>query len=125
MNVSKRRLFDHVTLRVSNLERSKQFYQAVIETLGHTISDEASDRFCIDELFVTQNTVPSQSMHLSFQAENPATVKLFYETALQSGGKCQGAPKERALNSGYYAACVMDPDGNSIEAIYKSRTISY
>ena len=56
--------------------------------------------------------------HLAFQAKDRATVDAFYKAALASGGKDNGAPGERPYHPGYYAAFVLDPDGNNIEAVY-------
>jgi predicted lactoylglutathione lyase len=56
--------------------------------------------------------------HLAFQAQNRSVVDAFYKAALANGGKDNGAPGERAYHPGYYAAFVLDPDGNNIEAVY-------
>ena len=56
--------------------------------------------------------------HLTFQAKDRATVDRFYQAALANGGKDNGAPSERNYHPGYYAAFVLDPDGNNIEAVY-------
>jgi catechol 2,3-dioxygenase-like lactoylglutathione lyase family enzyme len=57
--------------------------------------------------------------HLAFQAQSRAMVDAFYKAALDNGGKDNGAPGERAsYHPGYYAAFVLDPDGNNIEAVY-------
>lgn len=113
----KRRLFDHVVLHVRDLHESKKFYRAVVETLGHTITREEADHFFIGELEIRQNPETSRSVHLAFQAENPGSVKLFHETALRNGGTCVGVPV--SAEPGVYAANVLDPDGNCIEAIFK------
>ena len=113
------RLLDHVKVTVKNIDHSKSFYRPIIEALGHTISQEENYSFCIDELMVTESPqTTSQSLHLAFQADSPAVVKLFYQTALEHGGRCNGAPGERLYHQGYYSAYVLDPDGNNIEAVY-------
>ena len=56
--------------------------------------------------------------HLAFQAQDRAMVDAFYKAALAHGGKDNGAPGERAYHPGYYAAFVLDPDGNNIEAVF-------
>lgn len=127
MHQRKRRLFDHVVLHVKDLDQSKKFYRAIVETLGHTITREESDHFFINELEIRQNPETSRSIHLAFNAENPGSVKLFHETAIRFGGKCAGRPV--CLRPGTYAANVLDPDGNCVEAIFKesqkSVSISY
>jgi catechol 2,3-dioxygenase-like lactoylglutathione lyase family enzyme len=57
--------------------------------------------------------------HLAFQAKDRETVDAFYSAALSHGGRDNGAPGIRAYHPGYYAAFVLDPDGNNIEAVYQ------
>ena len=59
--------------------------------------------------------------HLAFQAESEAVVDAFYKVALANGGKDNGAPGKRAYHPGYYAAFVLDPEGNNIEAVYHGK----
>lgn len=124
----KRRLFDHVVLHVKDIDQSKKFYRAIVETLGHTITKEAQNVFFIGELEVRENPETTRSVHLAFTAENPWSVKLFHETALKAGGINMGSPTE-SRDAGIYTANVMDPDGNYIEAIFKGNqrniSISY
>ncbi|MCR6654163.1 MAG: VOC family protein [Cellvibrionaceae bacterium] len=56
--------------------------------------------------------------HLAFQAQSRAMVDEFYTAALANGGKDNGGPGTRFYHSGYYAAFVLDPDGNNIEVVY-------
>src|SRR5690606_14182631 len=84
----------------------------------------AEDYFWCDELFVSSaDSAAAQGQltgrhHLAFQARDPAMVDAFYRTALEHGGRDNGAPGERPYHPGYYAAFVLDPDGNNIEAVY-------
>jgi catechol 2,3-dioxygenase-like lactoylglutathione lyase family enzyme len=57
-------------------------------------------------------------MHIAFQAPDEETVQRFHEAALVAGGRDNGAPGERSYHPGYYAAFVLDPDGNNVEAVY-------
>ena len=57
-------------------------------------------------------------VHLAFQARDEEMVRAFYEAALAAGGTDNGAPGERPYHPGYYAAFVLDPDGNNVEAVY-------
>lgn len=122
MNYYRGRLFDHVHLKVKDISRSREFYRPVIEALGLHMSFDNGDSFCIDELFVTESHEPTHAVHLAFQAENPALVKLFHDTAIKCGGKCNGEPGARNSHSGHYAAYVLDPDGNNIEAVFHTPT---
>ena len=57
-------------------------------------------------------------MHIAFQAQDRAMVDAFYQATMAHGGRDNGAPGERAYHPGYYAAFVLDPDGNNIEAVF-------
>lgn len=118
------RLIDHIQLVVKDLPASRTFYTAIFETLKIPLGGEGDDYFWYDELFVS--SADSQAAqgkltgrhHLAFQAADRAMVDAFYEAALQAGGKDNGAPGERPYHPGYYAAFVLDPDGNNIEAVF-------
>ena len=118
------RLIDHIQLVVSNVSASKRFYLAVCEALGIPLGGEGDDYFWIDELFVSSKDsaaaqgVTTGRTHLAFQAKNRDAVEKFYAAALKAGGKDNGKPGERPYHPGYYAAFVLDPDGNNIEAVY-------
>lgn len=111
------RLIDHVHLVVSNLEASKAFYRAVLQSLGRDLSGEGDGYFFADELFVTAGGNLSH-VHLAFQTGSRDDVHRFYDAALAAGGTDHGAPGERHYHPGYYAAFVLDPDGNNIEAVH-------
>lgn len=118
MNFPRGRVFDHVELKVKDINKSKSFYRPVIESLGLTMSFDNGKTFCIDEFFVTESDDPSQAVHLAFRAPHPAAVKMFYEAAIQNGGMCNGAPGSRSFHANHYSAYVLDPDGNNIEAVF-------
>jgi len=118
------RLIDHVQLVVRDLAASRRFYAAAFEVLGIPMGGTGDDYFWADELFVS--TADSQAAqgrltgrhHLAFQARDRGSVDAFHKTALEHGGKDNGAPGERKYHPGYYAAFVLDPDGNNIEAVF-------
>ncbi len=118
------RLIDHLQLVVRDLDTSRRFYVAVFEALGVPLGGEGEDYFWADELFVS--TADSQAAqgrltgrhHLAFQARDRAMVDAFHRAALAAGGTDNGAPGMRPYHPGYYAAFVLDPDGNNIEAVY-------
>lgn len=124
MELHRGRLIDHIQLVVRDLAASRQFYTAVFESLNIPISGSGEDYFWADELFIsTPGSEDAQGVltgrhHLAFQAQNREMVDTFYKAALAHGGKDNGAPGERAYHPGYYAAFVIDPDGNNIEAVY-------
>ncbi|MES2603951.1 MAG: VOC family protein [Pseudomonadota bacterium] len=118
------RLIDHLQLVVRDLPSAQKFYTAVFDVLGIAIGGKGPDFFWADELFVsTKDSKAAQGAltgrhHLAFQAQSRAMVDAFYKKALANGGKDNGAPGERAYHPGYYAAFVLDPDGNNIEAVF-------
>jgi catechol 2,3-dioxygenase-like lactoylglutathione lyase family enzyme len=113
------RLFDHIHLRVADVEVSKRFYRAVFASLGlPDILQERPGVFYADELFVDRADGYVSHVHLAFQAANREMVHAFYEAALSAGGRDNGAPSERSYHPGYYAAFVFDPDGNNVEAVF-------
>jgi catechol 2,3-dioxygenase-like lactoylglutathione lyase family enzyme len=118
------RLIDHIQLVVRDLSASQKFYAAIFEVLNIPIAGQGDDYFWADELFVsTKESEAAQGKltgrhHLAFQAQDRAMVDAFYNAALAHGGTDNGQPGERAYHPGYYAAFVLDPDGNNIEAVY-------
>jgi len=118
------RLIDHIQLVVADLAASRRFYEAVLEAVGVPIGGEAEDYFWADELFVsTASSIAAQGQltgrhHLAFQASGREAVDAFHAAGLAAGGRDNGAPGERPYHLGYYAAFLLDPDGNNIEAVY-------
>jgi catechol 2,3-dioxygenase-like lactoylglutathione lyase family enzyme len=111
------RLLDHVHLRVRDLEESKRFYAGSLEPIGLGVTD-GDGWFSVDELFVSDDGPPTAGLHIAFQAKDRDTVDRFHAAAVAAGGTDNGAPGEREYHPGYYAAFVLDPDGNNIEAVY-------
>lgn len=122
--VHRGRLIDHLQLVVADLSASKRFYAETLATLGLSICGEGPDFFWVDELFIsTQGSKAAQGAltgrtHLAFQAPTRESVVSFYEAGLAAGGKDNGPPGERPYHPGYYAAFLLDPDGNNIEAVF-------
>jgi catechol 2,3-dioxygenase-like lactoylglutathione lyase family enzyme len=115
------RLFDHVHLNARDLEASKRFYKAVIAAVGKDIRVvEGPGFFYCDELWVQSVTAGSQAtrVHFAFQAPDHDAVRRFHEAGLEAGGRDNGAPGERNYHPGYYAAFLLDPDGNNVEAVH-------
>lgn len=113
------RLIDHVQISVADLERSATFYAAVLEALELPPGNSMSYGFQFDELFIgrVEPGQPVSRVHLAFQARDEAMVQRFHKAALKAGGTDNGGPGERPYHDGYYAAFVLDPDGNNIEAV--------
>lgn len=111
------RLLDHVHLRVRDLEASRSFYEAALGALGRELQS-GEGFFSCDELWVTADGPPTERLHLAFQAADEQAVRRFHAAALAAGGRDNGAPGERPYHPGYYAAYVLDPDGNNVEAVH-------
>jgi catechol 2,3-dioxygenase-like lactoylglutathione lyase family enzyme len=117
------RLIDHIQLVVRDIEASRQFYKAVFSVLDMPIAGEGDDFFWADELFVS--TPESEAAagkltgrhHIAFQARDRAMVDAFHAAGLKAGTD-NGEPGKRSYHPGYYAAFLLDPDGNNIEAVY-------
>ena len=116
-------MIDHLQLVVDDLEKNYRFYKAIFDVLG--IPGEKQDSFFyFDELFVSTADSPAAAgqvtgrMHLAFQAADKEMVDKFYRMGLEAGGKDNGKPGTREYHPGYYAAFLMDPAGNNIEAVY-------
>jgi catechol 2,3-dioxygenase-like lactoylglutathione lyase family enzyme len=114
------RLIDHIQLVVRDISAARRFYTAIFECLGIPIGGTADDYLWADELFISTpdskdaHGILTGRNHIAFQAESREVVDAFYRTALANGGKDNGSPGERAYHPGYYAAFVLDPDGNNI-----------
>jgi catechol 2,3-dioxygenase-like lactoylglutathione lyase family enzyme len=118
------RLIDHVHLRVRDLAASRLFYSAALDALGkgETIR-EGEGYFSADELWVDQDAGNVSQVHLAFQTTGPDQVAAFHEAALAAGGRDNGGPGERPYHAGYYAAYVLDPDGNNVEAVFHGPSV--
>lgn len=110
------RLLDHLQLVVGDLNTAKRFYRAVFDVL-EVPYQETGEFIFADELFISQGEPRTGRAHFAFQTRDRAMVDAFYKAALAAGGKDNGAPGIRDYHPGYYAAFVLDPDGNNVEAV--------
>jgi catechol 2,3-dioxygenase-like lactoylglutathione lyase family enzyme len=116
-------VLDHVSLPVSDVERSKRFYEEALSPLGyelimeHHISGVGFGQSGKPDFWIRQGA-PSAAVHVAFASEYRATVDAFHEGAIAAGGLDNGQPGLRPeYHSSYYGAYVLDPDGNNIEAV--------
>jgi catechol 2,3-dioxygenase-like lactoylglutathione lyase family enzyme len=122
----RRVVIDHLTVGVSDLSRSRAFYEQALLPLGfsqirtfgeQTVAiafglEEASD-FIISSAYGTGAPV-----HVAFAADRREQVDAFHAAALAAGGRDNGAPGLRpSYSDGYYGAFVLDPDGHNVEAV--------
>jgi catechol 2,3-dioxygenase-like lactoylglutathione lyase family enzyme len=113
---------DHVAIRVKDLEASTAFYSTIGPAAGLTIRRQTADRtvFSVgasDGSFSVIAGEPTQNVHVAFSGEDD-DVRRFHADAIAAGYRSNGEPGERPrYHEGYYAAFVLDPDGNNIEVV--------
>ena len=126
----RRVVIDHVSVGVSDLAASREFYRHALTPLGFaelgswregaqevTFGLEEADDFAISTAYGTGAPV-----HVAFAADRREQVDAFYSAALEAGGRDNGAPGLRPeYSDGYYGAFVLDPDGHNIEAVHHGR----
>ena len=124
-------MIDHISLGVTDVPRSRGFYDAVLDTLGyrrlHDHEDVASAYGPEPPLYMFwiclpldqgRPAAPANGTHICFQAKNRAAVDAFHAEALTQGGRDAGAPGLwPQYSETYYGAFAFDPDGHKIEAV--------
>jgi catechol 2,3-dioxygenase-like lactoylglutathione lyase family enzyme len=117
---------DHVGLRVHDVEASAAFYSTIAATAGLTLRRQASDRasFTVGRSEGVLSVVagePTENVHIAFSGSDD-DVRRLHADATAAGYRSNGEPGERArYHDGYYAAYVLDPDGNNIEVVNHHR----
>ena len=127
-------MLDHVFITVKDLDRSIAFYEAALKPLGieHATDYDGKDGpeghpdlkgFGRDGrvfFWLRQGDADAKAAHIGFVAKNKAEVNAFYKAAMAAGATDNGKPSGRLYyDPRYYAANVFDPDGYSLEAVYK------
>jgi catechol 2,3-dioxygenase-like lactoylglutathione lyase family enzyme len=122
-----KRVVDHLTLRVADMERSRAFYAAALAPLGSgIIADYGGDAGIAfgppgqDDFAIAPagENGASGPLHLAFYAKDRAAVNDFHAFGLSAGGRDNGGPGLRPdYHDKYYAAYLIDPDGNNVEAV--------
>jgi catechol 2,3-dioxygenase-like lactoylglutathione lyase family enzyme len=120
-------MIDHISLGVSDLERASHFYEATLAALGlsrlvtraGTVGfGKAYPEFWINLRTGMTQVAPESGTHICLRARTIAEVDAFHAAALKAGGISDGAPGQRPHDRvKYYAAFVLDPDGNRVEAV--------
>jgi catechol 2,3-dioxygenase-like lactoylglutathione lyase family enzyme len=127
-------VIDHVGLRAGDLAASRGMYEAALAELGFGVLNEgefegdayvlfgrdASDDFALHAVGRKpgRDRVTSGA-HVAFRAPDAASVDRWHAAAMREGGVDNGVPGLRPEYSGtYYAAFVLDPDGNNVEAVF-------
>lgn len=120
-------MIDHLAVDVSDIARSRRFYEAALAPLGYRVLSEQSGEGGSVVLFsdggepdfiIAHKDRPAEATHIAFRAASRAMVDTFHAAALKAGGRDNGPPGLRPdYGPTYYAAFVLDPDGFNIEAV--------
>jgi catechol 2,3-dioxygenase-like lactoylglutathione lyase family enzyme len=113
------RLFDHVDVHASDYPESVRFYETVLTPLGVPRVAESEEWTCFANLNVVDRRPPSSNLHLCFYAREQEQVDAFHRSGVEAGFRSNGEPGYRDYAPGYYAAYLLDPDGNNVEALYR------
>lgn len=130
-------MFDHIGIVVADLKVAGRFFTACLAPLGYRLLADFSQpdgdgRYVYgsggpaDPFFVVAHGMPtfwragnvagSAPDHLAFQAPSREAVDAFHRAGIANGGRDNGAPGPRRSSTPYYAAFLIDPDGNNVEA---------
>ncbi|WP_375743583.1 VOC family protein [Corallococcus interemptor] len=125
-------MIDHTGIGVADVARSAVFYDAALGALGLRRAMQLPEDTGADgvgygrdyPIFWIDRFHPhGVKQHMAFAATSRAQVDAFHAAAVAAGGTDNGAPGLRGVETGhpagYYAAFVLDPDGNNIEAVFR------
>ena len=117
-------VFDHLKVGVRDAEASKKFYRTVLATLDIPPLWEGEHGGQYANLVVSSKAEPGGPIHIAFVAKSRAEVDAFHGAGVEAGYADNGAPgvREQYSSEGaglYYAAFLLDPDGNNVEAVVR------
>lgn len=117
-------MYDHIGLKVRDLDASVRFYTAALTPLGYELCsrDEAGAGFGPPDApalwLYHDTTTKGPGAHIAFRARDHAAIKRFHAAGLKAGGRDNGGAGPRAdYSPTYFAAFLIDPDGNNVEAV--------
>jgi catechol 2,3-dioxygenase-like lactoylglutathione lyase family enzyme len=111
-------VFDHVTIRVSDRAASERFYDTVMTVLGIPRSGDETYAEWEDLSIVFDDGPVAQRLHIAFYAPTHELVDAFHQAGVDAGFRSDGEPGPRDYTPEYYGSFLLDPDGNSVEAVY-------
>jgi len=121
-------IVDHLWIRVADLDRARDFYDTIAPHAGLRKDRDTAERVQYRgatgtfSLLGIPPTPPTEHLHMAFPAGDDGDVERFHAAAVAAGYESNGEPGERArYHPGYYAAFVLDPDGNNIEVVNHHR----
>ena len=118
-------MFDHVGVAVSDLAASERFYRTVLSVLGLEPSYAGADMVGWDDWWIgpaDSEHRATRGLHVGFRAPDRAAVDAFWQAGIDAGHPSDGPPGPRtAYGPSYYGAFLLDPDGNSVEAVHTGR----
>jgi catechol 2,3-dioxygenase-like lactoylglutathione lyase family enzyme len=119
-------LIDHAWIRVADVAAARRFYETIAPAAGLRLAHDAPDRARFTGAtgsFSVLTGTPTEHLHMAFPTDDDAVVQRFHQLATAAGYRSNGAPGERPqYHPGYYAAYVLDPDGNNIEVVNHHRS---
>lgn len=118
-------MLDHIGLKVKDLQAAVRFYAAALAPLGHVVASQDDNGAGIGPpgapalwLYADAAGTARTGVHLAFAAADRAQVDRFFAGGRDAGGRDNGAPGLRTdYAPTYYAAFLVDPDGNNVEAV--------
>ena len=110
---------DHLDLHASDFARSVRFYETVLAPLGIPKLYERADEACFTHVNVVARLPPTTGLHVCFHARSRSDVDSFHRAGIEAGFHSNGEPGPRGYAPWYYAAYLIDTDGNNVEALYR------
>ena len=118
-------IVDHLWIRVADLEQSRRFYDTIAPHAGLRKDRDTPERVQYrgaTGTFSILPGLPTEHLHMAFGTTDDGDVHRFHEAGVEAGYPSNGEPGERArYHPGYYAAFLLDPDGNNIEVVNHHR----
>ena len=124
-------MLDHIGFPVSDIAKARAFYERALAPLGITVLMEVTEEMTGGHgshlgfgrdgnpfFWIGNGKLAARDVHVAFSAPDTQTVVAFHQAAITAGGRDNGAPGLRPeYHPGYFAAFVLDPDGNNIEVV--------